>query len=220
LILRKAGGLFAKRPGGARDRGRPGHVAAREWPGPWRHCGPGGGGRSTGPWWTGGGAGAAWTRSSGPAVRALGSRSTVDRALGEASRRGWAAAARHGHGRGARRGGDTRRGEARGAHGRAARDAAGPVRATAAAGHGRSARATRRRYAAAAANSGERGRVHGRERGRAEGVFELVATLRTRGGPHLGEKTTAMGSTTAAARVRRDRARAGALRRVLRRLGF
>ena len=209
--MKKREGLFAKRPGGARDRGRPGHVAAREWPVHGTVLWTGARGQSTGPWWTGGARGAAWTGSmwTGRAGRwGRGPRWTAPWARRAAGLgRGGAPWPRPG----ARRGAVLRRGEARGYRGRAARGAAGPVRATAAAGRGRSARATRRRYAAAAANSGERGRVHGRERGRAEGVFELVATLRTRGGPHLGEKTTAMGSTTAAARVRRDRARAGAL---------
>ena len=150
-------GFFAKRQGARGGRGRPGHVAARKWPVHGTVL------------WTGGG---------GSGVH----RSMVDRGRGGERGRGGAPWPRPG----ARRGGDTRRGEARGERGRAARNAAGPVRATAAAGRGRSARATRRRDAAAAPNSGERGRVHGRERGRAEGAYAFATTVRSQKGSHLG----------------------------------
>ena len=70
--MKKREGLFAKRPGARGGRGRPGHVAARGWPGPWRRCGPGGLGGPPIHGGPGRGAGAAWTRSRGPAVRGAG----------------------------------------------------------------------------------------------------------------------------------------------------
>jgi len=117
-----------------------------------------------------------WTSGARPVHRSM-----VDRDRAGQGARGGAPWPRSG----ARRGGKTRRGEAHGERGRAARGAAGPVRATAAAGRGRSAQATRRCDAAAAPNSGERGRVNGRERGRAEGAYAFAATVRTQKGSHL-----------------------------------
>ena len=110
MILKKGRGLFAKRAGTRGGRGRPGHVAAREWPGPRRGLWTGARRWSIGPWWTGARAESGVGRVHGGPAAGAEPRSMVECAgrgeqRGRAAGRGGAPLAPLG----ARRGGGSRR---------------------------------------------------------------------------------------------------------------